>query len=158
MQGIALFYCASVFAQAPGNTITPDPGITTTRLLDRPEVRVSRLEIEPGATRRVHAHDDVQFHLFVVLTGTVQVSIGSEQAEEGKPGKVFFLKKGTKHGFTNSGKTQATALEVFIKAGAAALDRDVLGLALAWAAAQTRCGGASLSSERPAAIDAGCVK
>ena len=104
---------AFAFAQQ-GSVITPDPGITTTRLLVRPEIRVSRLEIQPGAVRRVHQHDDVKYHLFVPLTGTVQVTVGSAKPEEGALGKVFFMEKGTPHGFKNTGTSMATALEVFV--------------------------------------------
>jgi len=135
---LAVFYCATLSGQVPGNQITPDAGITLTRLLDRPEIRVSRLEIEPGAARRVHAHDDVQFHVFVVLSGTVQFSIASEEPEEGKPGKVFFLKKGTMHGFKNSGSVPATALEIFVKNGASVAEGDALGFSLGFLASQTR--------------------
>ena len=129
------FCCVPLWGQTPTGAITPEPGITLIRLLDRPEVRVSRLELQPGATRQVHAHDDVSFHLFVVLTGTIQFSMGSEQSE-GMPGKVFFLKKGTKHGFKNSGSVPATALEIFIKNGASVADRDALAPFLALAASQ----------------------
>jgi hypothetical protein len=37
-----------------------DPGVRPIRLIDRAEIRVSRVEIQAGATRRVHQHDDVE--------------------------------------------------------------------------------------------------
>lgn len=137
VQPLLVFCCAPLWGQGPANPTTPEPGITLTRLLDRAEVRVSRLEIQPGAVRRVHAHDDVSFHLFVVLSGTVQFSVGSEQSE-GIPGRVFFLKKGTKHGFMNSGTVPATALEIFIKDGAPVADRDALAPFIALLAPQAK--------------------
>ena len=42
-------------AQAPPAGTEPDPGVKPTRLLDRPEVRVTRVEIQPGRlVRSVH--------------------------------------------------------------------------------------------------------
>ena len=135
-----LFACMAVtaglslcVAGQTGSVITPDPGITTTRLMDRPEIRVSRLEIQPGATRRVHQHDDVKYHLFVPLTGAVQMSIGSAKSVQAASGQVFFMEKGTPHGFKNAGASVATALEIFVKDGAAVASSNALGLALALA-------------------------
>src|SRR5580765_1931233 len=33
---------------------TADPGVMFTTIMDRPEVRILRVEIQPGAVRRVH--------------------------------------------------------------------------------------------------------
>ena len=126
-----------------------DPGVRPTRLIDRPEVRVSRVEIQPGATRRVHAHDDVQFHLWVPLAGTLQLSIGSEPPVSAASGQAFFLKRGTPHGFKNIGTTPAAVLEVFVKDGGAAnadQNQDALGaLALGLAALERGKGPAKKS-------------
>jgi quercetin dioxygenase-like cupin family protein len=127
---------AAAQARAQGEA---DPGIKPTRMIDRAEVRVSRVEIQPGATRRVHAHNDVPFHLWVPMTGTLELTIGSEPAAAAAPGQAFFLKRGTPHGFKNVGTTPAAVLEVFVKEGAANADRgphhdDFAALALALAA------------------------
>ena len=78
-----------------------DPGVRPTRMIDRAEVRVSRVEIQAGATRRVHAHDDVVYHLWVPLEGTLQITIGSAAPVTATSGQAFFMTRGTQHGFNN---------------------------------------------------------
>jgi feruloyl esterase len=103
---------------APGEA---DPGVRFTRLIDRAEVRVSRLELQPGATRRVHQHDDVEYHLWVPLEGELEITIGNAAPVRATAGgQAFFMNRGTPHGFKNVGATPAAALEVFVKQTAAA--------------------------------------
>lgn len=141
--------CASlVGAQTPAPaqagapaTREVDPGVfNTSPVIDRAELRAGRLEIKPGGTRRVHQHDDVQFHLFIPLTGAVQLNMGA-QTINAVPGQVYFINKGTPHGFKNTTASIATAVEVFVKppqTAAAAVDRSgAEWLALALAAAGT---------------------
>lgn len=106
---------------APGEA---DPGVRPTRLIDRAEIRVSRVEIQPGATRRVHQHDDVEYHVWVALEGTLQITVGSDVPVAAKAGQAIFLKKGTPHGFKNIGTTPGAAMEIFVKQSTAAADLD----------------------------------
>jgi hypothetical protein len=46
---------------------------------ERPDVRATPVEIKAGAIRAVHQHDDVKFHLFIPLMGTLQLTIGSDK-------------------------------------------------------------------------------
>jgi len=92
-----------------------DPGVRPIRMIDRDEVRVSRVEIQAGATRRVHAHDDVVYHLWIPIEGTLQITIGNDAPVTAKSGQAFFLTRGTSHGFKNIGSTPGAALEIFIK-------------------------------------------
>jgi quercetin dioxygenase-like cupin family protein len=92
-----------------------DPGVRPTRLIDRAEVRVSRVEIQPGATRRVHTHDDVEYHLWIPIEGQLQLTIGSDAPVAAASGQAFFLKRGTPHGFKNVGTTPAAVFEIFVK-------------------------------------------
>jgi mannose-6-phosphate isomerase-like protein (cupin superfamily) len=105
-----------------------DPGISPTTILDRAEVRISRVEIQAGATRSMHAHNDVSFHLWIPLAGTLQITIGSGNPVEAQAGQAFFIKGGTQHGFKNTGSTPGRAMEVFVKpnTAAASLDPTVL--------------------------------
>lgn len=112
---VATLVCLSAFAQTAGQTITADPGVVAVRLIDRAEVRASRIEIQPGAARRVHSHTDVRFHLFVGIKGTVQLTIGSEKPVNVKPGETYFLNVGTPHGFKNLSSEPAVAMEIFVK-------------------------------------------
>jgi quercetin dioxygenase-like cupin family protein len=118
-------------AQAPAAGNEPDPGVKPVRLLDRPEVRVTRVEIQPGAVRSVHTHDDVRFHLWIPVSGKLEVTIGSAKPVEAASGQAFFMKKGTPHGFKNVGTTPAAVLEIFVKGDASTADLKSLGEA--WA-------------------------
>jgi quercetin dioxygenase-like cupin family protein len=118
-------------AQAPAGGGNANPGVNPIRLMDRPEVRVSRVEIQPGAVRSVHMHDDVRFHLWIPVSGKLEITIGSAAPVEAASGKAFFLQKGTPHGFRNVGTTMAVVMEVFVKDGASAAGLERLGTALA---------------------------
>jgi quercetin dioxygenase-like cupin family protein len=98
--------------QQPGEA---DPGVRPVRLIDRDEIRVSRVELQPGAVRRVHAHDDVVYHVWVSLEGSLEITIGSAAPVKAAAGQAFFMTKGTMHGFRNTGTTPAAAMEIFVK-------------------------------------------
>lgn len=112
---VALLYAVPAVAQTPG----PNPGVTPIRQIDRAEVRVTRVELQPGAVRSVHTHDDVRFHLFIPITGKIELTIGSAKPIETTPGQAYFMEKGTPHGFRNLGSTPAAVMEVFVKDDAA---------------------------------------
>jgi quercetin dioxygenase-like cupin family protein len=118
---VAVLFASLVRAQAPApapgapRTREVDPGVfNTSPVIDRAELRAGSLEIKPGGMRRVHQHDDVKFHLFIPLTGAVQLNIGAETISA-VPGQVYFINKGTPHGFKNATQSTATAVEVFVK-------------------------------------------
>ena len=84
--------------------------------------------------RRVHAHNDVEYHLWIPIEGSLQITIGADTPTAAAPGQAFFLKRGTSHGFKNVGATKAAVFEIFIKqtttaGGPASI--DVLASALA---------------------------
>lgn len=97
----------------------PNPGVTPIRQIDRAEVRVTRVELQPGAVRSVHQHDDVRFHLFIPISGKIELTIGSAKPVEAVPGQAYFMEKGTPHGFKNLGSSAAAVMEVFVKDDAA---------------------------------------
>jgi len=123
-------------AQIPGPAAVPtkDAGVARAVLLDKPQVRVLRVEIQAGATRQMHTHDDVRFHLFLPITGSIEFTKGTEKTAA-VPGQVFYMDKGTLHGFRNTGTSVAMAFEVFIRdAGPTAENHDTSeALALAFA-------------------------
>ena len=106
-----LCFGLSAAAQAPG----PNPGVKPIRQIDRAEVRVTRVELAPGAIRSVHQHDDVRFHLFIPITGTIELTIGSAAPIVAVPGAAYFIERGTPHGFRNRGSSPAMVMEVFVK-------------------------------------------
>ena len=80
----------------------------------------------PGAVRSVHTHDDVKFHVWLALTGKLEVTIGSGKAVQAAEGQAFFMQKGTQHGFRNVGTTPAAVMEIFVKEGASKAGVDAL--------------------------------
>jgi len=110
-----------VRAQAVGGAdaakpVAGDPGISSMVVIDRPEFRVLRDYAEPGATRRVHSHNDATYHVFTLITGHLRLTIEGESPVDVTPGQALYLKGGAKHTFTNTGTVTATIVEVFGKA------------------------------------------
>lgn len=113
----ALLLTLSSNSQTPPRP-NPNPGVTPNRIMDRSDVRVLRVELQPGAVRSVHVHNDVRFHLFIPVSGEIELTIGSAQPVTAAPGQAYYLEKGTPHGFRNVGSSLATVMEVFVKDGA----------------------------------------
>jgi quercetin dioxygenase-like cupin family protein len=99
--------------------VTGDPGISSMVVMDRPEFRVLRDYAEPGATRRMHSHDDATWHVFTLVTGQLRLTIEGDSPVDVTQGQVLYLKGGAKHTFINTGAVAATIVEVFGKAAAA---------------------------------------
>jgi mannose-6-phosphate isomerase-like protein (cupin superfamily) len=96
--------------------VAGDPGISSMVVMDRPDFRVLRDYAEPGATRRVHSHDDATYHVFVLVSGQLLLTIEDQAPVEVTAGQVLDLKGGAKHTFRNTGSVVATIVEVFGKA------------------------------------------
>ncbi len=96
--------------------VAGDPGISSMVVIEQPEYRVLRDYAEPGATRRMHSHDDATWHVFTLVTGQLVLTVEGESAVEVTPGQVLHLKGGAKHTFKNTGTVTATIVEVFGKA------------------------------------------
>ena len=94
---------------------TSGTGVSNAALLDRPEVRVLRVDVAPGGVRNIHTHDDVQFHLFIPVTGAPQFEAEPDKPIQLSTWQAQFVKGGTKHGFKNPGKSTATVIEVFVR-------------------------------------------
>jgi quercetin dioxygenase-like cupin family protein len=110
----------SAWSQAVGGTegarpVTGDPGMSWMVVTDQPEFRVLRDYAEPGATRRVHSHD-ATYHVFILVTGQLRMTIETDKPIDVTQGQVLHLKGGAKHSFTNTGDVTATIVEVFGKA------------------------------------------
>ena len=124
LSAVMLLSASSALAQAVGGAekarpIAGDPGMSTMVVIDRPEFRVLRDYAEPGATRRMHSHDDATYHVFVLVTGQLLLTIEGESPVEVTQGQALYLKGGAKHTFKNTGTVAATIVEVFGKAAAA---------------------------------------
>ena len=126
---IAALMCAVAGGARAQQPAEADPGVRPFRLIDRDEIRVSRVELQPGAVRAVHAHDDVEYHVWAPVTGSLEITIGTDAPKAATAGQAFFMKKGTRHGFRNTGTAPAAVFEIFVKksttAAAADVERDV---------------------------------
>jgi mannose-6-phosphate isomerase-like protein (cupin superfamily) len=135
MAVIAGLLCWSASAQTPAKSKDADKeaaqGYAPVRLWERPDVRATRVEIKPMATRAVHQHDDVKFHLFIPLMGKLQLTVGSDKPVNAPVGQAFYIKGGTPHGFRNLGSTPGTVMEIFVKDSASAASLDALGALMA---------------------------
>jgi quercetin dioxygenase-like cupin family protein len=89
-------------------------------VLNETQYRVLRDYAEPGATRRMHRHADATFHVFVLVSGRLRLTIEGQAPVEVGPGEALALGGGVMHTFTNIGDQTATIVEVFGKAPAAA--------------------------------------
>ncbi len=106
-------------------------GYAPVRLWERPDVRAARVEMKPGANRAIHQHDDVKFHLFIPLTGKLEITIGSDKPADAPVGQAFYIKGGTPHGFRNLGSTPGSAMEIFVKNGASTASLETVGALVA---------------------------
>jgi mannose-6-phosphate isomerase-like protein (cupin superfamily) len=136
VSGALLVGAVSARAQAVGGAdkarpVNGDPGVSTMLVMDRPEFRILRDYAEPGAARRLHSHDDAIWHVFVLVTGQLALTIEGEDPVDVTPGQVLYLKGGVRHTFKNTGAVAATIVEVFGKATAGSPGSDALAIALA---------------------------
>jgi len=129
--------CATgAFAQAVGGAekarpVNGDPGISTMQVMNTPEFRVLRDYAEPGATRRMHAHADATWHVFVLVTGQLVLTVDGETPVDVTQGQVLNLKGGVQHTFKNTGTVAATIVEVFGRKLAPPADAAALAQAFA---------------------------
>jgi quercetin dioxygenase-like cupin family protein len=129
-------------AQAVGGAeearpVQGDPGISSLVVMDLAGFRVLRDYAEPGATRRMHAHGDAEYHVFVLVTGRLALTVEGEKTVDVTPGQALSLKAGVMHTFKNVGDATATIVEVFGKRAPAG-DADAATLAAAISAASRR--------------------
>jgi len=108
-------------AQAVGGAdkaraVAGDPGISSMVVMEQPEFRVLRDYAEPGATRRMHSHDDATWHVFTLVTGQLLLTVEGEALVEVTQGQVLNLKGGAKHTFRNPGAIPPPIVEVLGKA------------------------------------------
>lgn len=128
-----------VRAQAVGGAeqarpVQGDPGISSMVVMDLPDFRVLRDYAEPGATRRMHAHNDATYHVFVLVTGHLVLTVDGDSPVDVTQGQALSLKAGAMHTFRNVGDATATIVEVFGKrAAAGAADVDALAAAISGA-------------------------
>ena len=112
----ALLGAQAVGGAEQARPVAGDPGISSMVVKETPEYRVFRDYAEPGATRRMHSHDDTTWHVFTLVTGQLKLTVEGETPIDVTQGQVVALKGGARHTFTNTGTVAATIVEVFGKA------------------------------------------
>jgi len=122
---LAIPWIASAVAQTPDasawklemRTLAPTSGVGLSNgpLIDRPEIRIIRVDLEPGAVRLLHTHDDVRYHLVVPITGPAQANLGPSTQVPLQQWQPHFFTGGTVHGFQNNGTTRLSVMEIFVR-------------------------------------------
>ena len=90
-------------------------GISNSVLREQDEVRSLRVVVEPGGTRLIHAHSDLQFHLFVPISGPMELNLEGRPTVVVQPWHTYFLEEGTRHGFHNPSSTAVEIMEIFVR-------------------------------------------
>jgi quercetin dioxygenase-like cupin family protein len=116
MLGASLLFAQAVGGPEKGVAVKGDPGISSMRVLDRPDYFVLRDWAEPGAVRRMHNHPNTTYHLFTLVTGQLRLTIEGQAPIDVKQGEVVELNNAAMHTFTNTGSVTATIVEVFGRA------------------------------------------
>jgi mannose-6-phosphate isomerase-like protein (cupin superfamily) len=93
-----------------GNT-----GISNAVLRDQQDIRVIRVQVEPGGTRAMHAHNDVKFHLFVPISGAMKLDLDGGSSVDVPAWQPYYMKAGTPHAFHNAGTAPVEIMEIFVK-------------------------------------------
>lgn len=122
---VGISWMTSVVAQTPDaaawklemRTLAPTSGagLSNGPLIDRPEIRIVRVDLDPGAVRLLHTHGDVRYHLLVPVTGAAQVNLGEATHVSLQQWQPHFFPGGTQHGFQNNGSTRLSVMEIFVR-------------------------------------------
>jgi quercetin dioxygenase-like cupin family protein len=114
---LVIIASSSAFGQAANGVRNLTPGPTHTKAItpmDRPEIKVQRVDIEPNSTRGMHAHDDVIYHVFMTTDAPLTLSIEGESDVHLAPWEAHFFKGGTVHAITNSSAQSVRFIEIFV--------------------------------------------
>ncbi len=114
--GASLLLAQAVGGPEKGVPVKGDPGISSMRVLDRPDFFVLRDWAEPGAVRRMHNHPGTTYHIFTLVSGQLRLTIEGQPPVDVKQGEVVELNNAAMHTFTNTGTVTATIVEVFGRA------------------------------------------
>ena len=113
--GTSLLLAQAVGGPEKGVPVKGDAGISSMRVMERPEFFVLRDWAEPGAVRRMHNHANTSYHVFTLITGELTLTIEGQPPLQVKQGDAIDLPAGAMHTFVNNGKVTATIVEVFGK-------------------------------------------
>ena len=95
-------------------TAAGNVGISNAVMRNQPEVRILRVVVEAGGTRVIHAHDNVDFHLFVPISDSMTLDREGAESVEVSPWQPVYMDAGTRHGFRNTGPSPVDIMEIFV--------------------------------------------
>jgi hypothetical protein len=90
-------------------------GVSNAALIDRSEIRVLRVDVAPNGVRNVHAHNDMQYHLFIPTSAGMRFEGAPDKPIDMAAWQAQFISGGTQHGFRNTGSSTVTIIEIFVK-------------------------------------------
>jgi len=96
-------------------TAAGNMGISNAVMRDQSKVRILRVVVEPGGVRVIHAHDNVDFHLFVPISGPMTFDREGADSVEVSPWEPVYMDAGTRHGFRNTGSSPVDIMEIFVR-------------------------------------------
>jgi hypothetical protein len=102
-------------AGAQGLAGAPPP-VKVTRLIDRPEFRLSRNEILPHSTRAAHKHDDTQYFVFMPVSAALDLTIEGQAPMHLEPWQAYLMKGDVVHAFSNPSSVPVQFVEIFVTA------------------------------------------
>lgn len=114
--GTSLLLAQAVGGPEKGVPVKGDPGLSSMRVMDRPDFFVLRDWAEPGAVRRMHSHPNTTWHVLTLVTGQLRLTVEGKEPIEIKQGDVIDLPGAANHTFVNTGNVTATIVEVFGRA------------------------------------------
>ena len=96
-----LVSCSAVFAQAADPAFDNTEPATPTFLIEQAETRIVRVDILANATRSMHGHTDMLWHVFVTMEDPIILTIEGQAPVNLGPWQSHFFKGGTQHAITN---------------------------------------------------------
>jgi hypothetical protein len=134
-----LVSCSAAFAQAVDPAFDDREPATPTFLIEQAETRIVLVDMLADATRSMHGHTDMLWHVFVTMDSPVTLTIEGQADVNLGPWESHFFTGGTMHAITNRSLEPIQFLEFFSKkSDTAANVEDGRNLALALARALPR--------------------
>jgi hypothetical protein len=111
-----LVSCSAGFAQVVDPPFDNTEPATPTFLIEQAETRIVRVDMLADATRSMHSHTDMLWHVFVTMDSPVILTIeGQANPVMLGPWESHFFTGGTMHAITNPSLEPIQFLEFFSK-------------------------------------------
>lgn len=110
-----LVSCPAGFAQAVDPAFDNTEPATPTFLIEQAETRIVLVDMLADATRSMHNHADMLWHVFVTMDSPVVLTIEGQADVHLGPWQSHFFTGGTMHAITNPSLEPIQFLEFFSK-------------------------------------------